>query len=115
MLLVQLRESGISAREMCIDDDALSDIVAKYTREAGVRQLERQLASVCRHVALKVNSKLNPLELDLSCYANTALAFDASYVAVAVGTGLYCAEHDLDTYTTWLCLSLVYTVCGAAV
>jgi ATP-dependent Lon protease len=56
MLLLQLRESGISDREIRIDDGALSDIVAKYTREAGVRQLERQLASVCRHVALKVTA-----------------------------------------------------------
>jgi ATP-dependent Lon protease len=72
LLLLQLKESGISDKEMCIDDDALSDIVAKYTREAGVRQLERQLASVCRHVALKVYSKLvPPLALDQLCGIST--------------------------------------------
>jgi ATP-dependent Lon protease len=42
-------------REQCeIGDDALMAIIVDYTREAGVRNLEREIGSVCRHVAVRI-------------------------------------------------------------
>jgi ATP-dependent Lon protease len=46
----QLKNNGLSIKEADIDDRALQDIVRYYTREAGVRGLERQVAKVCRKV-----------------------------------------------------------------
>ncbi len=50
----QIRENGLSTEQIEITDDALRLIISSYTREAGVRQLEREIASIARKVALKV-------------------------------------------------------------
>ncbi|MBE3576503.1 MAG: endopeptidase La [Limnochordales bacterium] len=48
----QMRENGLSEDTVSLADSALRDIIRKYTREAGVRQLERQLGKLCRRIAL---------------------------------------------------------------
>src|SRR3989454_5440247 len=50
----QIRENGLTAEHIEITDDAIKLIAARYTREAGVRQLERNLGRVARKVALKI-------------------------------------------------------------
>ncbi len=50
----QTREHGIAAGRLAISDAALAAIVRDYTREAGVRQLERELKKLCRAAALDV-------------------------------------------------------------
>jgi ATP-dependent Lon protease len=50
----QLEEHGISKTQLEFADDAVEEIVDAYTREAGVRNLEREVANVCRGVAVKV-------------------------------------------------------------
>lgn len=50
----QLEEHGISSEQLEVSDDAVGEIVDSYTREAGVRNLEREVGSVCRGVAVKV-------------------------------------------------------------
>ncbi|MBR1592375.1 MAG: endopeptidase La [Ruminococcus sp.] len=52
----QLKEHGLKASQLKFDDDAIDDIIAYYTREAGVRTLERTIASVCRKAARKIAS-----------------------------------------------------------
>lgn len=47
----QLAEHGIGDRHFRLDDDALEHVIADYTREAGLRNLERQLGSLSRKVA----------------------------------------------------------------
>ena len=54
LLPKQLGEHGISKEQLDIDDDALAEIIHSYTREAGVRNLEREIAAVCRGAAVKV-------------------------------------------------------------
>ena len=46
----QLRENGLESDELAISDSAVRDVVRYYTREAGVRNLERELAKICRKV-----------------------------------------------------------------
>ena len=46
----QLRENGLKPDELAISDSAVRDVVRYYTREAGVRNLERELAKICRKV-----------------------------------------------------------------
>ena len=47
----QMKRHGISARQLKITDDALTEIINSYTNEAGVRNLEREIASICRKAA----------------------------------------------------------------
>jgi ATP-dependent Lon protease len=50
----QIKEHGLTDKHIAFGDDALRDIVREYTREAGVRNLEREIASICRKVAKNV-------------------------------------------------------------
>ncbi|MDZ4344282.1 MAG: endopeptidase La [Candidatus Binatia bacterium] len=50
----QLEDNGISTKHLEFSNDALLRIIAEYTKEAGLRNLERELASICRKVARKV-------------------------------------------------------------
>ncbi len=50
----QIRENSLRTEEITFADDAIRTIIRDYTREAGVRNLERQIGAVCRKVATKV-------------------------------------------------------------
>jgi len=50
----QVRENGLKDSEISIEDEALRQIIRDYTREAGVRELERQIGAACRKVATQV-------------------------------------------------------------
>ncbi|MBV8985077.1 MAG: endopeptidase La [Acidimicrobiia bacterium] len=50
----QLERNGLDAGEVSLTDDAIKTVVADFTREAGVRQLERELGKVFRKVATKL-------------------------------------------------------------
>ena len=60
----QLEENGLSAKGIGFTDDAVSMVVSNYTRESGVRQLERQVGAVCRKVARRVASGENGVVAD---------------------------------------------------
>ncbi|MDM9560185.1 MULTISPECIES: endopeptidase La [Bordetella] len=50
----QLEANGLTAEQAGLTDAALSSIVADYTREAGVRQLEREIGAALRHAAMQI-------------------------------------------------------------
>jgi ATP-dependent Lon protease len=50
----QIRENGLRTTEVSFSDEALRTIIRDYTREAGVRSLERQIGAVCRKIATRV-------------------------------------------------------------
>jgi ATP-dependent Lon protease len=50
----QLEQHGLDENNLVIDDESLESIIRNYTREAGVRSLERRVADVCRGVAVQV-------------------------------------------------------------
>ena len=52
----QLKEHGLRASQLKIEDDAINELIAYYTKEAGVRSLERCIASLCRKNAKKIAS-----------------------------------------------------------
>src|SRR5690349_23733294 len=50
----QVRENGLTTEQFAVTDAALSQIVSSYTREAGVRQLEREIGKLGRKVARRI-------------------------------------------------------------
>ena len=55
LLSKQLEANGLKPDELIVDDDALRRIARDYTREAGVRNLEREIGSLCRKVARQIS------------------------------------------------------------
>jgi len=52
----QLEENGLKKSQLIIKDEAITDIIRYYTREAGVRNLQRQIAAICRKAAKTIVS-----------------------------------------------------------
>jgi ATP-dependent Lon protease len=50
LLAKQLKANGLKSEELSVNEDALRDIVRYYTRESGVRNLEREISKICRKV-----------------------------------------------------------------
>lgn len=49
----QIQQNGVREDEICIEESAIRDIIRYYTREAGVRSLDREIAKICRKVVMK--------------------------------------------------------------
>jgi len=56
----KMKDNGLDASELSVSDDAIMEIIRSYTREAGVRNLEREVSKICRKVVRKV------MELELN-------------------------------------------------
>jgi ATP-dependent Lon protease len=54
----QLEENGLGDKKVSFDDEAIASLVTKYTRESGVRQLEREIGKVARKVARRIATKV---------------------------------------------------------
>ncbi|WP_413853767.1 endopeptidase La [Candidatus Ruminimicrobium bovinum] len=55
----QKKDHGLKDEELTIDDEAVKTIIASYTREAGVRNLNREIANLCRKAATELSLKNN--------------------------------------------------------
>ena len=70
LVLKQIETNGLTAKQIQFTDEALLEIIRKYTRESGVRNLEREIANVCRKTAKRIvtaelkNSKINAEEVE---------------------------------------------------
>jgi ATP-dependent Lon protease len=62
----QLKVNGLKAEEITFPEDGIRKIIRDYTREAGVRQLEKQIGKACRKVATHVaeGSSDGPVAVD---------------------------------------------------
>jgi len=71
-----IEKNAIAVKNLKIPDLILKDVIAKYTREAGVRELERELAKIARKVAKKIASNgKKPLKLTASLTATSLHAY----------------------------------------
>lgn len=94
LLPKQLKEHGLTKSQLIMKEEALIDIIRYYTREAGVRSLERQIATVCRKVTklivtgerkrVTINSKM-VVELLGKHKFRHGMASDENEVGVATG------------------------------
>ena len=62
----QQKANGVTSRNVTLSESVLREIIQKYTREAGVRNLEREIASICRKVARRVLSDGRGTKVSLS-------------------------------------------------
>lgn len=77
----QLKANGMSDKGIEFEQEAISKIIAQYTREAGVRELERQIGKICRKLAAKeVGGE----------------AYESSVTADAVSRLLGIAKYEID-------------------
>ena len=66
LLPKQLEANGLKPEELNVDDEALRKIARDYTREAGVRNLEREIGSLCRKVAKQIaEGKETPIHVSV--------------------------------------------------
>ena len=67
LLPKQMEENGLKISELVVSDDVIMKLIRDYTREAGVRNLERELAKISRKVVkeLTENEKLSMVSIDL--------------------------------------------------
>lgn len=102
----QLKEHGLKTRNCAFRVGGLRKIIDGYTREAGVRELERQVGAVCRGVAAKVaQARRVPKKAII----------DSDAVADYLGAEKYLRDVDTRTGVPGVVLGLAYTSVGGEV
>ncbi len=66
LLKKQIENNGLKAKEVNISESAIRDIIRFYTREAGVRGLEREISKICRKVVKSLLLKPSDVTVDIS-------------------------------------------------
>ena len=100
----QLDENGLKPEQCEFQEDALRQVINDYTREAGVRELERQIGAICRGVAAQVaRGKTDHVTVT------------SSVVAEMLGPAKYVRETKLTTGKPGVVTGLAYTPAGGEV
>ena len=100
----QIKENGLKDKLIGFDDDALREIIAKYTREAGLRNLERQIGTICRKVARKVAEGSKKI-----------VKVTAKSLPIYLGAPKYLREEDLDKNEIGVVNGLAWTPVGGEI
>jgi len=103
----QVKEHGLNKERVSFRKDALLAVIRKYTREAGVRGLERQIAAVCRKLARKVVEGTSSKRMQVTCNQLSAYLGVPSYQdsevvkqdSVGLATGLAWTQAGGDILT----------------
>jgi ATP-dependent Lon protease len=85
----QIRENGLRPEELTLTEAALLKTIRSYTREAGVRSLEREIGSLCRKVVTKIAEG-----------AAAAVTIDASDVETYLGKPKFYNEEEMEERTS---------------
>ena len=101
LLTKQLKRHGLNKRMLKITDAALEEIIDYYTREAGVRNLERTIASLCRKAAHKIVSE-----------KVKSVTIDAKNIASYLGERKYLPERIDECNEIGMVNGLAYTELG---
>jgi ATP-dependent Lon protease len=101
----QVERNGLRPEEVTIDDDTLRLVVSDYTREAGVRQLERELGTLLRKAATRIASG----------EASPPLTIDVTFVREALGRQKFFQEAASRTAVPGVATGLAVTGTGGDV
>lgn len=101
----QIKSNGLRPDEAAFTDDGLRDIIRSYTREAGVRNLEREIGRALRKVATQV----------ASCEAECATVVDPERVREFLGKPRFRDEAQLRTELPGVATGLAWTPTGGEV
>lgn len=100
----QMKDNGLKEKHIAFEEAALKEIIAKYTREAGLRNLEREIGNVCRKVARKIAEgqkrqiKINP-----------------AMVATLLGAPKFLRDDEMDKNEVGVVNGLAWTSVGGEV
>jgi ATP-dependent Lon protease len=97
----QLEESGLSDKNIKFTDEAIASIVSNYTRESGVRQLERQIGAVARKLARKIAAS-----------ESVEHTVDAEGVRDLLGRPKVHPEHAMEASEVGIATGMYYTPMG---
>ncbi|WP_425513884.1 endopeptidase La [Geomobilimonas luticola] len=100
----QIKENGITEQTLTISDEAIKAIIAKYTREAGLRNLEREIGSICRKVARKVAEG-----------EKRHFTVNAATVAKYLGPPKFLREEEMERNEVGVVTGLAWTPVGGEV
>ena len=97
----QMTQNGLQEGQISFSDAALAAIIRDYTREAGVRSLERQIGAVCRRAAVEIaEGKLSAMQVE------------GSDLAAILGPGKFDNEVALRTAEAGVATGLAWTPVG---
>ncbi len=100
----QLKENGIKAKDVLISPVALQQIIAEYTSESGVRNLEREIGTICRKVARKLAEE-----------QKGPFAISKNNLHKYLGIPKYITEMDQEDSQAGLATGLAWTQVGGEV
>jgi ATP-dependent Lon protease len=108
----QLEAHGLAATQAEVDDDALEKVVREYTREAGVRNLDRHIASLMRKVARRVASARGGASAGPGGDPAPPVRVDAAFAAEALGAPPHLPETAERTTIPGVVVGLAHTSHG---
>jgi ATP-dependent Lon protease len=100
----QMRANGLTEHDIVFEDEALRLTARSYTREAGVRNLERQIATLCRKVAREISEG-----------AEGPITIDTAAVGKYLGRAQFEAEVAERTSRPGVATGMVYTPVGGEI
>lgn len=113
----QLEVNGLTPQQVSFTDDALRFIIEAYTREAGVRSLERNIGSVIRAVAAEIVTAMDSVRGGQTGPAERVkpVVVDRKYVSTVLGPIRYEPEIALRTSVPGVATGLAYTPAGGEI
>jgi ATP-dependent Lon protease len=105
----QLENHGLKPAQVEVEDDAIDRVVQEYTREAGVRNLDRHVAALMRKAARRVASEPAPAE---GAPPAPCLHIDADFVSEALGAPPHLPETAERTTIPGVAVGLAFTSHG---
>lgn len=100
----QMKDNGLKEKHISFEEGALQEIIAKYTREAGLRNLEREIGNVCRKVARRIAEGYR-----------RQIKVTPQMVATLLGAPKYLRDDELDKNEIGVVNGLAWTPVGGEV
>ena len=100
----QIKENGLTEKALTISDEAVRTLISRYTREAGLRNLEREIGSICRKVARQIAEG-----------EKRHFLINAASVAKYLGPPRFVREEEMERNEIGVATGLAWTPVGGEV